>query len=157
MQAKNIDPCLTYYVYAYLNLPEVQKAIHANVTNIKLFDWEPCSDVINWNDYAITTIPILRELVDSIVRVWMYSGHIDGRVPFTSTLASLGTMKMETKALWRPWFHEGEVGGYIQVFKGDLTFVTVRGAGHMVPSNQPGRALSLISHFLTRTPLPDKP
>ncbi|KAI4302878.1 hypothetical protein MLD38_038576 [Melastoma candidum] len=155
---KNIDPCIDYYVYAYMNLPEVQKAIHANVTNNKLFDWEPCSDVIqDWVDYANTTIPILRELMANGLRVWMFSGDNDGRVPFISTLDSLGTMKMATKDRWRPWFHKGEVGGYIQVFAGDLTFVTVRGAGHMVPSDQPSRALSLISHFLTLTPLPDKP
>jgi len=32
-------------------------------------------------------------------------------------------------------------------YKG-LTFVTVRGAGHLVPSWQPERALTLISSFL---------
>ena len=48
-----------------------------------------------------------------------------------------------------------QVGGYTQVYKGDLTFVTVRGAGHQVPSDQPGRALSLIKHFLDGTPLPN--
>ncbi|KAI4338735.1 hypothetical protein MLD38_023756 [Melastoma candidum] len=158
MQVKNVDPCISYYMYAYMNLPDVQTAIHANVTNIKLFDWEPCSDVIqNWGDAPTTTIPILRKLMDGGVCVWMFSGDTDGRVPFVSTLDSLGTMKMPIKDRWRPWFHKGEVGGYIQVFEGDLTFVTVRGAGHMVPSDQPSRALSLISHFLTRTLLPDKP
>jgi serine carboxypeptidase-like clade 2 len=49
---------------------------------------------------------------------------------------------------------EEQVGGYVQVYKGDLTFATVRGAGHMVPSIQPVRASALISHFLAGTPLP---
>ncbi|RVW40810.1 Serine carboxypeptidase-like 40 [Vitis vinifera] len=46
------------------------------------------------------------------------------------------------------------VGGYTEVYKGDLTFATVRGAGHQVPSFRPKRALSLIVHFLSGTPLP---
>jgi serine carboxypeptidase-like clade 2 len=40
-----------------------------------------------------------------------------------------------------------QVGGYVIGYKG-LTLVTVRGAGHMVPSYQPHRALSMISSFL---------
>lgn len=40
-----------------------------------------------------------------------------------------------------------QVGGYVIGYKG-LTLVTVRGAGHMVPSDQPYRALTMISSFL---------
>lgn len=40
-----------------------------------------------------------------------------------------------------------QVGGYVVGYKG-LTFATVRGAGHMVPSYQPQRALTMISSFL---------
>lgn len=50
---------------------------------------------------------------------------------------------------------ETQVGGYTQVYNGDLTFATVRGAGHQVPSYQPARALSLITHFLDGTSLPN--
>jgi serine carboxypeptidase-like clade 2 len=48
-----------------------------------------------------------------------------------------------------------QVGGYTEVYEGDLTFVTVRDAGHQVPSFQPARGLSLIKHFLDGTPLPN--
>jgi len=48
-----------------------------------------------------------------------------------------------------------QVGGYTQVYEGDLTFATVREAGHQVPSYQPARAFSLIKHFLEGKPLPD--
>ena len=46
-----------------------------------------------------------------------------------------------------------QVGGYTQVYEGDLTFATVREAGHQVPSYQPARAFSLIKHFLEGKPL----
>ncbi|GFZ02649.1 serine carboxypeptidase-like 39 [Actinidia rufa] len=65
------------------------------------------------------------------------------------------SMKLPVKTAWHPWLLNGEVGGYTEVYKGDLTFATVRGAGHQVPSYQPARALSLIMHFLAGTPLPN--
>ncbi|KAM7264104.1 hypothetical protein ACFE04_001787 [Oxalis oulophora] len=149
------DPCSDTYVHAYMNTPEAQEALHANVTNLN-FDWEPCSNVIsNWLDSPSTIIPILHELMANKLRVWIYSGDIDGRIPVTSTKYSIRKMKLHVKTSWHPWYLGGEVGGYTEVYKGDLTFATVRGAGHQVPSYQPKRALSLISHFINDTPLPD--
>ncbi|GLT39688.1 hypothetical protein SLA2020_138660 [Shorea laevis] len=148
------DPCSDNYVSAYLNRPDVQEALHANVTGLK-FDWQPCSDVLgNWQDSPSTVIPLLKEFMAAGLRVWVYSGDIDGRVPVTSTRSSINVMKLPVKTAWHPWFLKGEVGGYTQVYGGDLTFATVRGAGHEVPSYQPRRALSVIKHFLAGTPLP---
>ncbi|XP_057498761.1 serine carboxypeptidase-like 40 [Actinidia eriantha] len=151
----NFDPCSDNYVYAYLNTPEVQKALHANVTKIS-YDWEPCSDVIDqWEDSPSTIIPLLQEFMEHGLRVWIFSGDIDGRVPVTSTKYSINKMKLPVKTAWHNWLLNEEVGGYTEVYKGDLTFATVRGAGHQVPSYQPPRALSLIKHFLAGTPLPN--
>jgi serine carboxypeptidase-like clade II len=41
-----------------------------------------------------------------------------------------------------------QVGGYVQQYAGGFTFITVRAAGHMVPSFQPERALILLNYFL---------
>ncbi|XP_047948841.1 serine carboxypeptidase-like 40 [Salvia hispanica] len=149
------DPCSDYYVYAYLNRKDVQKALHANVTKIP-YDWEPCSNVLEkWTDSAPSSLPLLQEFMANGLRVWVFSGDTDGRVPVTSTKISLNKLKLPMKTLWHPWFLEGEVGGYTQVYKGDITFATVRGAGHQVPSYQPARALSLVLHFVDGTELPN--
>ncbi|KAK7853233.1 serine carboxypeptidase-like 40 [Quercus suber] len=150
------DPCSEYYVYAYMNRPDVQEALHANVTRLT-HDWEPCSDVIHkWVDSQSTIIPHLQELMAHGLRVWIFSGDIDGRVPITSTKYSINKMKLPIKTTWHPWFlTKDQVGGYTQVYEGDLTFATVREAGHEVPSYQPARAFSLIKHFLEGKPLPD--
>ncbi|PIN27143.1 Serine carboxypeptidases (lysosomal cathepsin A) [Handroanthus impetiginosus] len=151
----NDDPCSDFYVYAYLNRPEVQKALHANVTKIP-YAWQPCSEVIrNWEDSPATIIPLLKEFMANGIRVWIFSGDIDGRIPVTSTKNSIKKMKLPIKISWHPWYLGGEVGGYTQVYEGNLTFATVRGAGHQVPSYQPARALSLIMHFLGGTELPN--
>ncbi|KAG8363641.1 hypothetical protein BUALT_Bualt19G0043700 [Buddleja alternifolia] len=153
--AMSTDPCSDYYVHAYLNRPEVQKALHANVTNIP-YDWQPCSGVLkNWQDSSSTVIPLLKEFMASGLRVWIFSGDTDGRIPVTSTKRSIKLMRLPIQTFWHPWYLGGEVGGYTQVYEGNLTFATVRGAGHQVPSFQPARALSLIMHFLAGTELPN--
>lgn len=151
----DFDPCGEYYVYAYMNNPAVQKALHANVTKVS-FDWEPCSDVTGneWTDSPSTIIPLLKEFLANGLRVWIFSGDTDGRVPVTSSQYSIEAMKLGITSTWRPWFYEREVGGYTQGYAQNLTFATVRGAGHQVPSYQPGRALALVISFLTGKPLP---
>ncbi|GAV77987.1 Peptidase_S10 domain-containing protein [Cephalotus follicularis] len=153
----NFDPCSDNYVYAYLNRPDVQEALHANVTKLK-HDWEPCSNIISsWLDSPSTILPTMRVLMAEGLRVWVYSGDVDGRVPVTSTKLSINKLKLAVKTSWYPWYLNEEVGGYTEVYKGGLTFTTVRGAGHEVPSYQPGRALAMISNFLAGTRLPSDP
>ncbi|KAK9913003.1 hypothetical protein M0R45_036830 [Rubus argutus] len=149
------DPCSDYYAIGYFNRPDVQEALHANVTKLT-HNWQPCSDVITaWEDSSSTVLPLLHEFMDNGLRVWIFSGDIDGRVPVTSTKYSIEKMNLPIKTEWHAWFLSGQVGGFTQVYKGDITFATVREAGHQVPSYQPARALSLIKHFLDGTPLPD--
>ncbi|CAM0907131.1 unnamed protein product [Alopecurus aequalis] len=156
---ENFDPCTDYYVDAYLNRPDVQKAFHANVTRLD-HPWSACSEVLRrWVDSATTVLPIIRELMKNNIRVWVYSGDTDGRVPVTSSRLSVNQLQLPVAAKWRPWFSStkgaGEVGGYVVQYKGDLSLVTVRGAGHEVPSYQPQKALVLVQYFLAGTTLPD--
>ncbi|KAJ1292174.1 hypothetical protein BS78_02G372100 [Paspalum vaginatum] len=159
----NFDPCTDYYVDAYLNDPDVQKALHANVTRLD-HPWSACSDVLRrWTDSATTVLPILTELLNNNIRVWVYSGDTDGRVPVTSSRYSVNQLQLPVAAKWRAWFSStqgaGEVGGYVVQYKGkekgSLSLVTVRGAGHEVPSYQPKRALVLVQSFLEGKTPPD--
>ncbi|KAK8489360.1 hypothetical protein V6N11_082690 [Hibiscus sabdariffa] len=81
------------------------------------------------------------------VRVWIYSGDTDGALPVTCSRYAINKLGMPIKTAWYPWYIHGEVGGYAVGYQ-NLTFVTVRGAGHFVPSYQPARALVLFSSFL---------
>ncbi|CAL2234227.1 unnamed protein product [Prunus armeniaca] len=135
------DPCSDYYVDTYLNLAEVQAALHVKPTN-----WSGCGGV-GWTDSPTTMLPTIKQLTASGISLWMYSGDTDGRVPFTSSRYALNTLKLPLQTAWRPWYSNTEVGGYVAGYEG-LTLATIRGAGHMVPSYQPQRALTFISSFL---------
>ncbi|RVW49740.1 Serine carboxypeptidase II-3 [Vitis vinifera] len=152
------DPCSEDYIQTYLNIPEVQKSMHANVTNIP-GPWESCNDAIfyGWKDMPLTVLPVIEELMVSGISVWIYSGDTDGRVPTTSTRYSINNLGTSVKTPWYPWYTQGEVGGYAVGYK-NLSFVTIRGAGHFVPSYQPARALAFFSSFLAgKLPSADEP
>ncbi|KAL2535978.1 Serine carboxypeptidase-like 40 [Forsythia ovata] len=141
------DPCSDTYMEYYLNTAEVQRALHAKPTN-----WTGCRPY-NWTDMPITVLPIIQNLMASGMKVWLYSGDLDANVPVTATRYAINRLKLQIKNTWRAWYLNDEVGGYVVEYKG-LTFVTVRGAGHLVPSDQPQRALTMILSFLQGIPLP---
>jgi len=152
-EIRGYDPCRDNYINAYLNSPDVQKAIHANVTKLP-YSWTSCSDVLPWLDSVSTVLPIYRQLIASGLRILVYSGDLDARVPVTSTELSIDELKLPIQTTWYPWSNGDEVGGYTVIYKG-LTFATVRGAGHEVPEFQPSRALTLFKYYLNGKPLPN--
>ncbi|KAL0334828.1 UNVERIFIED_CONTAM: Serine carboxypeptidase II-3 [Sesamum radiatum] len=102
---------------------------------------------LNLDDRPDTILPTIKELMAGGVRVWIYSGDTDKRVPVTSTRYSLEKLGTPVKTPWYPWYNQGEVGGYAVEYQ-NVTFVSIRGAGHFVPSYQPQRALAVFSSFL---------
>ncbi|KAK4379735.1 hypothetical protein RND71_001597 [Anisodus tanguticus] len=155
------DPIDLYNIYAPL-CPKsddltAYNTLNKNSGTQQVFD--PCSD-----DYVIAymnRLDVQKALHANVTKIkynWQpCSGDTDGIVPVTSTKKSIKKMKLPVETPWYPWFHNDEVGGYAQVYKGNLTFATVRGAGHQVPSYQPTRALSLAKYFLAGTELPNSP
>ncbi|XP_027369189.1 serine carboxypeptidase 24-like isoform X1 [Abrus precatorius] len=148
------DPCTENYAEKYYNLPEVQKAMHANVTNIP-YNWTACSNVLLkfWKDSEVSVLPIYKELIAAGLRIWVFSGDTDSVVPATATRFSLNHLNLPIKTRWYPWYSSGQVGGWTEVYEG-LTYATVRGAGHEVPLFQPKRAYVLFKSFLVGTDLP---
>ncbi|KAL1811955.1 hypothetical protein ACET3Z_022020 [Daucus carota] len=138
------DPCTDDYIYTYLNTQNVQTSLHVNAP---LNSWESCSDKLEWTDSPATVLPVIKELMNSGISVWLYSGDTDGVVPVTTTRYAIDHLQTSVKTQWYPWYTQAEVGGYAVGYE-NLTFVTVRGSGHFVPSYQPSRALALFSSFL---------
>ncbi|KAJ0970131.1 hypothetical protein J5N97_023008 [Dioscorea zingiberensis] len=154
------DPCTEDYAERYFNREDVQKALHANLTGLS-YPYSPCSVVIQgWKDSPPTVLPILKKLMNAGLRVWVYSGDTDGRVPVTSTRYSINEMGLKAKEKekewggWRAWYYKEQVAGWVVEYAEGLTLATMRGAGHQVPAFAPDRSLSLLAHFLAGKPLP---
>ncbi|KAK3036165.1 hypothetical protein RJ639_029902 [Escallonia herrerae] len=100
-------------------------------------------------------LPSFRSSRISLQATFASGGDVDGRVPVTSTKYSLNWLNLPIETAWRPWYLDQEVGGYVEEYRG-ITLVTIRGAGHMVPSYQPERALAMFKSFLQGTLPPPK-
>ncbi|XP_045827289.1 serine carboxypeptidase-like 27 [Trifolium pratense] len=148
------DPCTERYSDVYFNRPEVQKALHANVTGIP-YDWKACSGIVwnYWTDSPLSMLPIYQELINAGLRIWVFSGDTDAVIPLTATRYSIGALKLPTIINWYPWYDNGKVCGWSQVYKG-LILVTVRDAGHEVPLHKPREAFVLFRSFLENKYMP---
>ncbi|KAL2897770.1 Serine carboxypeptidase-like 34 [Bienertia sinuspersici] len=147
------DPCADIYTNTYFNRPDVQKALHANVTKIP-YPWTHCSDnITNWLDAPSSILPVIKKLVDGGLRIWVFSGDTDGRIPVTSTRLTLRKLGLKIIQDWTPWYSKTQVGGWTITYDG-LTFVTIRGAGHQVPTFKPKEALLLLKRFLAGYTMP---
>jgi serine carboxypeptidase-like clade 2 len=111
----------------------------------------------------------LRAAAASSLRMWVYSGDTDGIVPVLGTRRWVEGMGLPVAEGWRAWTDaEGQVGGRRVDYSSpaaaaaaggngtaaigpfpSLSFVTVRGAGHMCPYDAPQRSQQLFSDFLS--------
>ncbi|XP_028753593.1 serine carboxypeptidase-like 26 isoform X1 [Neltuma alba] len=153
------DPCYSTYAEEYFNRIDVQSSFHANFkggnTSVA---WKTCNDSIlnTYNFTVFSVLPIYTKLIKGGLKVWIYSGDADGRIPVIGTRYCIEALGLPLKSSWRTWYHDNQVGGRVVEYEG-LTYVTVRGAGHLVPLNKRSEALSLIHSFLTGQSLPAHP
>ncbi|CAB4275998.1 unnamed protein product [Prunus armeniaca] len=148
------DPCLDEYTKTFYNRPEVQKALHVS-DGVRLKNWSICSNKIfeDWAYSKPSVLPIYKKLIAAGLRIWVYSGDTDGRVPVLSTRYSLSALGLPINKAWSPWYHQKQVSGWFQEYEG-LTFATFRGAGHAVPCFKPSNSLALFTSFLLGESLP---
>ena len=146
------SPCVTTYgAYLLMNNATVQSQLHVPNTT-----WNECSDSI-FKSYTADPNGSLDAyaylLNQTKVNVWVFSGDTDAVVPFTDTLNWINNFNLTITETWRAWSVNGQIGGFTQAYNG-LRFVSVRGAGHMVPTDKPEAASVLFQTFLKNGTLP---
>ncbi|KAK4485318.1 hypothetical protein RD792_007954, partial [Penstemon davidsonii] len=104
------DQCIVKYTKTYMNRPDVQKALHVKITKIP-HPWVTCSDVIRggWTDSPKSMLPILQELIDAGLRIWVFSGDTDAVIPLTATRHSIKALNLNINASWYPWYDNKKV------------------------------------------------
>ena len=150
------SPCIDDFVDMYLNRADVREALHVRPD---AGIWSVCTDEIDYSvdDLLSSMLPLYPKLIAAGLRIWIFSGDIDGIVPTSGSRAWVEGLRLKELEHWRPWLVKDgalgpQVGGYVTRYEG-LTFATVRGAGHMVPYTQPLRAAHLFKAFIDSAPL----
>jgi len=147
----NPDPCEDNYVDAYLNRDDVRSALHVSS---QAGVWTVCALII----YSFGTesiIPYYQTFINNTdYHIVVFSGDADTVVNFVGTEEWILDLKLNVIDQWTAWYYSRldsennpQVGGWRVKYDG-LGFVTVKGAGHMVPWYQPAPALELFTNFL---------
>ncbi|CAN1767871.1 Serine carboxypeptidase 1 [Linum perenne] len=131
----------------WLNSEVVREAIHAEPKNVS-GDWNLCTDRIIYNHDSGSMIKYHKNLTLKGYRALIYSGDHDMCVPFTGSEAWTRSMGYKIVDKWRPWVSNGQIAGYTQGYANNLTFLTIKGAGHTVPEYKPKESLDFYSRFL---------
>jgi hypothetical protein len=96
-------------------------------------------------------------------RLLIYSGDSDGCVPFEGTEEWTSGLGFAQTEAWRPWMAgtpqnasasvtAGYVTNYATGAGHNFTFITIKGAGHMVPEFKPVPALKMLKTFFAGEP-----
>ena len=145
----------------YLNRPEIQKALHVNKTYLS---YTKAVEVAIVNDVAQSVKQFFPTLLASY-KVLLYSGQFDVIVGAPLTIAFIRSIQWPGQAAFdaapRTIWHSrspvlgvmgkllgsNDVAGY-HTQEGNLNYVIVRNAGHMVPTDQPLWALDMVTRFI---------
>uniref|UniRef100_A0A3Q3WXQ8 Carboxypeptidase n=1 Tax=Mola mola TaxID=94237 RepID=A0A3Q3WXQ8_MOLML len=139
----------------YLNNPYVRAALHISP---KALDWVICSSEVNLNYgrlYLDVSKQYLKLLSALKYRILVYNGDVDMACNFMGDEWFVESLNQQVEVQRRPWLYEDEdgrqVGGFVKEFD-NIAFLTVKGSGHMVPSDKPVAAFAMFSRFIKRQP-----
>lgn len=130
----------------WLNSEDVRKAIHAEPATVT-GPWQLCSQVITYTPDTGSMIPYHKNLTSRGYRALIYSGDHDMAVPFTGSQKWTSSLGYPIVDEW-PWYTNEQVAGYIQGNANNLTFLTIKGAGHTMPEYKPQESLAFYSCWL---------
>ncbi|XP_071957803.1 lysosomal protective protein-like [Antedon mediterranea] len=133
---------------AYLNTATVQKAIHVTATT----NWATCSDAVSDNyvrNYKDMT-PQFQKLLRSY-RSLIYHGDTDMECNFLGGEWFVENLGQPVKVAYRDWTYNNQVAGFVKEFE-NITYMTVKASGHMVPQYKPAQAYQMFSNFLLNKP-----
>ena len=97
-----------------------------------------------------TTIPLFQTLLPNY-RALLYNGDADIVCNFLGDQKFVEELGQPVLGNRRAWRYRTQVAGFVKEYK-QITFMTVKDSGHMVPQVTPGPALQMITNFLNNKP-----
>ena len=155
----------------WCNIPSVREALHMHPEAFYGRPWALQAGAgMHYTTYTGASYDLYPEIVQHIP-VLIYNGDVDACVPYNSNadwIDSMVTMQgYRVAEPWRPWMLDRGggakvVSGYVTSYATapgpfwpdhyNLTFLTIKDSGHMVPQYQPDRALAFFTRWLDHEP-----
>lgn len=133
----------------YFNRRDVIEALHVEQSPHM---WLPCSKTLNYTQQYVTMREVVQQLAESgRLRGLIYHGDVDMACPFLGGDWFVRSLGYESTSEYTMWHAGSIIAGFVQTFAKDITFVTVKGASHMVAMTKPEESLQMMSNFLSRS------
>eukprot|EP00529_Nitzschia_sp_RCC80_P013191 CAMPEP_0113484406 /NCGR_PEP_ID=MMETSP0014_2-20120614/23945_1 /TAXON_ID=2857 /ORGANISM="Nitzschia sp." /LENGTH=591 /DNA_ID=CAMNT_0000378007 /DNA_START=8 /DNA_END=1784 /DNA_ORIENTATION=+ /assembly_acc=CAM_ASM_000159 len=140
----------------YLRMPEVHDALHVKSTFFEVdnaegdFDYTPTEPDLQ---------PFYKEVVKEDggkLRVLVYNGDTDPAITSFATQNWTSHLGFTEKQHWRPWTIDEcqRMGGYVTRYENNFDFLTIRGAGHMVPTYKPEASYVFMKAWINNEDYP---
>lgn len=138
-------------VINYLNRVDVKQALH--IPSALSQEFSTCFDGIQYRmiypNLKGGLAPQINKLIDSPRKLTLlvYNGDVDMMCNFFGDEWFVDDLNRKVIADYSPWHVNGQVAGFVKHYDG-ITFMTVKGSGHMVPTDKPAEALQMFDIFL---------
>ncbi|XP_028595262.2 lysosomal protective protein-like [Podarcis muralis] len=135
-------------MYVWLNQDEVRQALHIPST---LPDWELCSTQVSAHYQRVyrDMTPFYKYLLAQDLRALVYNGDVDMACNFLGAEKFVESLNQTVLNDYQPWYFNDQIAGFFKEYE-KITFLTVKGAGHMVPQYKPGQAQKMFECFLSK-------
>ncbi|XP_039140560.1 serine carboxypeptidase-like 7 isoform X2 [Dioscorea cayenensis subsp. rotundata] len=140
-----------YLSYIWANTGAVRDALHIQKGTVP--EWIRCNDYLQYAHDLPSSIKYQQKLTSQGYRALVYSGDHDMLVPHIGTQTWIRSLNYSIVDDWRSWFSSGQVAGYTRTYVHNLTFATIKGAGHTAPEYKPRESLDMIKRWLSYQPL----
>ena len=147
---------------AWANTPVVREALHMKPQAFYGRPWSLQAGAgMEYTTYTGASYDLYPGLLQK-VNVLIYNGDVDACVPYNSNADWVEALAKQQGypqlQPWRPWRVDTVPAGYVTTYAAaqhNLTFLTIKQSGHMVPQYQPERAFSFFSRWLEGKPFID--
>eukprot|EP00937_MAST-01D_sp_MAST-1D-sp2_P001481 g1481.t1 len=133
----------------YLNHSAVKAAL--NLPPNAVFFQCDNGEGFNYTGNTPALMPFYRHVIENTtLRVLVYNGDTDPGLNSFYAQNWTAALGYKERQAWRPWTLDARqrMGGYVTRYENDFDFVTIRGAGHMVPEYKSAASLEFASRWL---------
>ncbi|KAF7017869.1 hypothetical protein CFC21_031226 [Triticum aestivum] len=117
-------------------------------------EWVRCQDGgVPYTRDIVSTIKYHRNVTANGYRALVYSGDHDSVVPHLGTQAWVRSLGFPIVDEWRAWHLHGQSAGFTVSYTNNMTFATVKGAGHTAPEYEPEKCFAMFSRWILNQPL----
>ncbi|CAM0903456.1 unnamed protein product [Alopecurus aequalis] len=137
----------TYLSYFWANGESTRDALGIKDGTVE--EWVRChsGDVPYTRDIS-SSLMYHRNVTTNGYRALVYSGDHDMVVPFLGTQAWVRSLGFPIVDDWRAWHLHGQSAGFTITYSNNMTFATVKGAGHTAPEFEPERCFAMFSRWI---------